>query len=141
MQDVSDSARLDRPIPLVTKTLKVEFFPEGGEMIEGVSGRVYFMVRTPIGKPADLKGTITDGTNTLAEVATLTDSENPGVNRGHGVFALKPEAGKQYFLKLASPLGIPDPTKNGSPLPAAKADGVALTALDPVTEKGAAVRL
>jgi len=141
IQDGSDAEAIVRPIPLVTKTLRVEFFPEGGEMIAGVPGRVYFMVRTPIGKPADLKGTITDGTNTISEVTTLTDAENPGVNRGHGVFTLTPEPGKKYFLKLSSPIGITEPTKDGYPLPAAKADGVALMALDAVTERGGAIRV
>ena len=56
IQDGSDTGAIVRPIPLVTKTLSVEFLPEGGDMIDGVAGRVYFMVRTPIGKPADLKG-------------------------------------------------------------------------------------
>ncbi|VTR94630.1 a-macroglobulin complement component : Uncharacterized protein OS=Cystobacter violaceus Cb vi76 GN=Q664_21445 PE=4 SV=1: A2M_N: A2M: Thiol-ester_cl: A2M_comp [Gemmata massiliana] len=141
IRDGSDSETIVRPIPLVTKTLRVEFFPEGGDMVEGVPGRVYFMVRTPNGKPADLKGIITDGTTTFAEVSTLTDAENPGVNRGHGVFTLKPRARTQYFLKLTSPSGITEPTKDGFPLPEAKADGVALTALDAVTEKGGVVRV
>ncbi|HEY1188653.1 MAG TPA: alpha-2-macroglobulin family protein [Gemmata sp.] len=141
IQDGSDAEPIVRPIPLVTKSLKVEFFPEGGEMIEGVPGRVYFMVRTPIGKPADLKGTITDGTNTIAEVGTLTDAQNPGANRGHGVFELTPKPGAKYFLKIASPLGIAPPIPNGFPLPEAKADGVALTSLDAVTGRGGAVRV
>jgi hypothetical protein len=102
---------------------------------------VYFQVRTPTGKPADLKGVITDGTNTVAEVATVTDAENEGVNRGHGAFTLTPKAGTKYFLKLNSPVGITAPTKDGFPLPAAKADGVALTALDAVTDKGGAIRV
>ncbi len=141
VRDGSDAEAIVRPIPLVTKNLRIEFFPEGGEMVEGVPGRVYFMVRTPIGKPADLKGTITDGTNALADVATLTDAENPGVNRGHGVFTLTPERGKRYYLKLASPVGITQPTPDGFPLPTAKADGVALTALDAVTPRGGAIRV
>jgi alpha-2-macroglobulin-like protein len=142
IQDGSDAEAIVRPIPLVTKTLNVEFFPEGGEMIEGVPGRVYFMVRTPIGKPADLKGFITDGTDTVvSDVFTLTDAENPGVNRGNGVFTLTPKAGTQYFLKLVSPLGITLPTKDGYPLPKAKADGVALRALDAVTPRGGAIRV
>ncbi len=141
IQDGSDAEPIVRPIPLVTKTLKVEFFPEGGDMIDGVSGRVYFMVKTPIGKPADLKGHITDGTNTITDVATLTDAENPGVNRGHGIFSLKPEPGKKYFLKITSPTGITEPTPSGFPLPVAKPDGVAVTALDAVTEKAAAIRV
>jgi len=141
IQDGSDAEPIVRPIPLVTKNLRVEFFPEGGEMIAGVSGRVYFMVRTPINKPADLKGYITDGTNRILDVATVTDAENPGVNRGHGIFSLTPKAGTKYFLKLTSPAGITEPTKDGFPLPIVKDDGVALTALDAVTEKGAAVRV
>jgi hypothetical protein len=139
--DGSDAEAIVRPIPLVTKNLSVEFFPEGGEMIEGVPGRVYFQVRTPIGKPADLKGTITDGTGQVVEVATLTDAENEGVNRGHGVFTLTPRRGARYFLKITSPAGITEPTKDGFPLPAAKADGVALTALDAVTDKGGTIRV
>jgi hypothetical protein len=157
VQDGSDAEAIVRPIPLVTKNLRVEFFPEGGEMIEGVPGRVYFMVRTPgetrdlspakpgftaapSGKPADLKGYVTDGTEKI-EVGTVTDAENPGVNRGHGIFSLTPKPGAKYFLKLTSPTGIIEPTKDGFPLPAAKADGVAMTALDPVTDRAAAIRM
>lgn len=147
IQDGGDTEAIVRPVPLVTKTLKVEFFPEGGDLIEATPGRVYFMVRMPSanpkepGKPADLKGYITDGTNKVADVETLTDAENPGVNRGHGIFDLTPKAGTKYFLKITSPAGITEPTKDGFPLPVAKADGVALTALDATTEKGAAIRV
>jgi hypothetical protein len=138
--DGSDAENILRPIPLVTKNLSVEFFPEGGDMIDGVPGRVYFQVRTPHNKPADLKGYVTDGTDKI-EVATLTDAENPGVNRGQGVFTLTPKPGAKYFLKIVSPTGITEPTKDGFPLPAAKADGVALTALDAVTKRGEAIRV
>ena len=127
IQDGSDAEPIVRPIPLVTKNLQVEFFPEGGEMIEGVPGRVYFMVRTPTGKPADLKGYITDGTNTIAEVATLTDAENPGVNRGHGVFTLTPKAGQEVLpqARRRRPAS-PSRRRTASRCPTAKADGVAL---------------
>src|SRR5262249_10481944 len=141
IQDGSDAEAIVRPIPLVTKNLAIEFFPEGGDMIENVPGRAYLQVRTPIGKPADLKGYVTDGTNKVAEVATLTDAENPGVNRGHGVFTLTPKPGAKYFLKINTPTGITEPTPDGFPLPAGKADGVALTALDAVAEKGGVIRV
>lgn len=141
IQDGSDAEPIVRPIPLVTKNLTIEFFPEGGDLIEGIPGRVYMQVRTPTGKPADLKGYITDGTTKVADVVTLTDAENPGVNRGHGVFTLTPKPGAKYFLKLNTPTGITEPTPDGFPLPKAKADGVALTALDAVTDRGAAIRV
>ncbi|QJW99464.1 alpha-2-macroglobulin family protein [Frigoriglobus tundricola] len=141
IQDGSDTEAIVRPIPLVTKTLSVEFFPEGGEMVEGVPGRVYFQARTFHNKPADVKGYITDGTDRIVEAVTLTDAENPGANRGHGVFTLTPKAGARYFLKLVTPSGIIEPTKDGFPLPLARPDGVALTADDAVTGKGAAIRV
>ncbi|MCE9562562.1 MAG: alpha-2-macroglobulin [Planctomycetes bacterium] len=139
--DGSDSEPIVRPIPLVTKNLLVEFFPEGGDTVEGLPGRVYFQVRTPIGKPADIKGFITDGTDKVIDVNTETDAENPGVNRGHGVFEFTPKPGTKYFLKLTSPLGITEPTKDGFPLPTAKADGIAMTTLDAVTDRGGAIRV
>ncbi|MBO0699567.1 MAG: alpha-2-macroglobulin, partial [Zavarzinella sp.] len=141
IRDGEDTETIVRPVPLVEHELKVEFFPEGGDLVEAVPGRVYFEVRTPSGKPADLKGVITDGTDTVAEVATLTDADHAGVNRGHGVFSLTPQPGKKYFLKLRAPTGIHEPTKDGFPLPAAKSDGVVLTALEPVFEKGAPIRV
>jgi hypothetical protein len=141
IKDTDATETVVRPIPLVEKELRVEFYPEGGDLVEGVPSRVYFQVRTPAGKPADLKGTITDGTDPVAQVATLTDPDQAGVNRGLGVFTLAPRAGKKYFLKLAAPAGIIEPTNDGFPLPDVKADGVALTALDAVTEKGAPIRV
>jgi len=141
VRDGTDVERIIRPIPLAEKDLVVEFFPEGGDLVEGVPGRVYFQARTPSGKPADLKGVITDGTQTVAEVATVTDAEEPGVNRGQGVFTLTPKAGAKYFLKLKNPADTPAPTKDGFPLPTAKTDGVVLTALDAVTNQGAAIRV
>lgn len=141
IKDGDNAEPIVRPIPLVTRNLKVEFFPEGGDLVEGVEGRVYFQVRTPLNKPADLKGRITDGTDTVVEVATLTDAENPGASRGQGVFAFTPKVGTKYFLKLAAPAGIVEPTKDGFPLPEVKPDGIALRALDAVTEKGAPVRV
>jgi A-macroglobulin TED domain/Alpha-2-macroglobulin family len=141
IRDGSERDVITRPIPLVEKELKVEFFPEGGDLVEAVPCRVYFQVRTPRGRPADLKGIITDGTDTLAEVSTLTDAQNEGVNRGQGVFTLTPRAGKKYFLKLKSPVGITEETPSGYPLPSAKPDGVVLTSLDPVTENGAPIRV
>jgi hypothetical protein len=141
VRDGSDIETILRPIPLVEKELLVEYFPEGGDLVAGVPSRVYFQVRTPSGKPADLKGSLTDGTNSVAEVATLTDPEQPGVNRGLGVFTFTPQAGKKYFLKLKFPAGIVEPTPNGFALPEIKADGVVLTALDAVTEAGGPIRI
>ena len=89
----------------------------------------------------DSSGTITDGTTAVTQAETVTDAENPGVNRGHGFFWLTPKPGAKYFLQIATPAGIVPPTPEGFALPVAKADGIALTALDAVTPRGGAVRV
>jgi A-macroglobulin TED domain/Alpha-2-macroglobulin family len=165
----NDREPIHRPIPLVGRIINVEFFPEGGDLVIDVPSRVYFQATTPAGKPADIKGYITDGRETVAEVTTLTDAENPGVNRGQGVFMFTPRAGKTYYLKLTKPNGIIEPVVkqtqgpaaivgaiglgnlNGIPmigslptgfaLPSAKDDGVVLTALDPLTDRDQPIRI
>lgn len=125
-----------RRIPLASKSLAVEFFPEGGELIEGLSNRVYVRAMTSTGSPADFAGTITDGTRTICDVKTLTDPEHPGVNQGLGVFSFTPESGKRYALKLQRPAGTAEPpikvaelakVTAGYLLPKAEADGVTLS--------------
>ncbi|MCE9530738.1 MAG: alpha-2-macroglobulin [Planctomycetes bacterium] len=168
--DGGESEPIIRPLPLIGRELNVEFFPEGGYLIEGVENRVYFQATTPKGKPADVKGYITDGRKVVAEVATLTDADLPGVNRGQGVVTFKPVAGKTYYLKVQKPLGILEPVikttatyatiassiglggmagtstlttglPTGFELPKAKADGVVLTSLDPVTNADQPIRM
>jgi tetratricopeptide (TPR) repeat protein len=169
--DGADQDVITRPIPLIGRSLNVEFFPEGGDLVEGIPNRVYFQATTPSGKPADLKGYITDGRAVVAEVATLTNADHPGVNRGQGVFTFTPAAGKTYWLKPRQPTGIAEPLiKNvvtardivqslgltrgalgagslatslptGYELPKAKADGVVLTARAPVTEADEPIRV
>jgi hypothetical protein len=170
VSDGADAEPIHRPIPLVGRVIKVEFFPEGGDLVLDAPSRVYFQATTPNGKPADIKGIITDGRETVAEIATLTDAENPGVNRGQGVFTFTPRAGRTYYLKINKPSGIIEPIVNqssnpaaivagaiglgnfngipvigtmptGFTLPKAKDEGVVLTALDPLTDREQPIRV
>jgi hypothetical protein len=116
---------ITRPIPIVLKKLQVEFFPEGGDLVAGVPNRVYFQVRSPLGKPADLKGRIVDqdGNVVVEKVETLSDKEHPGVNQGQGLFAFTPQADTKYELKIDAPAHI----EGRHPLPEVKKDGVVLS--------------
>ncbi len=125
-----------RRVPLASKTLSLEFFPEGGDLIEGLPNRVYLRATTAAGAPADIAGTLTDGTKTICEVKTLTDAEHPGANQGLGVFTFTPEPGKRYALKLHRPVGTVEPKLaakelaslgTGYALPKAEANGVVLS--------------
>jgi anti-sigma factor RsiW len=128
-----------RTIPLVLKTLQVDFYPEGGELVAGADNRVYFQVRTTLDKPADLRGRLVNdrGDVVVADVHTLTDPTSPGVNQGMGVFGFRPDPMRKYELKIDAPLGVTSKHE----LPAAKADAVALHVLDGVTGPSDPIRV
>jgi len=129
--DGANNETLSRSIPIVLKKLKVEFFPEGGDLVVGLPNRVYFQARTTLGKPADLKGAILeDGKPLPVEVATLNDEKEPGVNQGMGRFDITPKAGAKYELRVDSPVGIEEKYT----LPALREDGVVLSIADGVVK-------
>ncbi len=131
--DGANHESIVRPIPLVLKKLNVEFFPEGGDLIAGLENRVYFEVRTPLDKPADLKGRLLeDGKPLAVEMRTLTDDKEPGVNQGMGVFAFTPTAKHKYEVQVDEPAGI---TQRFA-LPEVKDDGVVLTIEQSVVAAG-----
>ena len=95
-----------RKVPVATKQLNVELFPEGGDLVAGLPNRVYFRATTKLGRPADIIGHLHDGTRNVADLQTMTDVEQPGANQGLGVFTFTPEAGKTYTVKLLKPHGV-----------------------------------
>ncbi|MBX9680461.1 MAG: zf-HC2 domain-containing protein [Gemmataceae bacterium] len=119
-----------RPIPILLKKLFVDFFPEGGELVQGVPNRVYFSAKTAIGKPADLLAKLVDdqGKSVVEKIETLTDAKEPGINQGMGRFEFTPEKGRIYELKIESPAK----TEGKHRLPEAKAEGVAMRIPDAV---------
>jgi hypothetical protein len=71
----------------------VQFFPEGGDLVNGLRGVVAFKAVNPDGTGAQVKGSIT--TTTGEAVADLEDGHN-----GMGLFAFTPQDGKSYSAKL-----------------------------------------
>src|SRR5262249_41627047 len=97
----------------------------GGDLVAGLPCRVYFQARTTLDRPADVQGNIVDadGRVVVRDIHTISDGNEPGVNRGLGAFTFTPEPGKRYELKITAPTGI-----NGAyPLPDVKSDGVVLS--------------
>jgi hypothetical protein len=123
-QDQGLAETIVRPIPIVLKKLNIEFFPEGGDLVAGVSNRVYFQARTTLDKPAELKGRIVDDAGKeVAAVETFNAPAHPEANQGMGAFALVPQAGKKYQLKIENPVGI----EGDHVLPAVKSEGIVMS--------------
>jgi len=157
VKDKNAEESIVEPVPVVGRSLKIEFFPEGGTLVAGVPSRVYVRATTPAGQPVDIRGNITDGRKTLARVETLTDPDQPGANRGIGSFNYTPVLGTPAWLKLESPreafsplLDGPFPiapsivsgapavlgTRLGFELPNPEVDGVVMSVLNPVSTPG-----
>ncbi|MCI0462467.1 MAG: hypothetical protein L0Z62_36415, partial [Gemmataceae bacterium] len=109
---------IEQALPIAMKKLHVHFRPEGGDLVNGVPQRVYFDVRTPADRPADIAGRIVDAEGkTITTVRTVTDPRRPGVNQGLGWFTLTPQEGHSYELKLDAPAEV----AGRFPLPAERA--------------------
>ena len=109
--------------------MDLEIYPEGGDLVAGLSSRVYFEARTPAKKPADIAGMVVDGRG--KQVALFATE-----HEGRGRFELTPVAGETYRLKITRPSGI----RTTFPLPGAKAEGAVLRAVKDRCAAGEAVQ-
>ncbi|HTE02356.1 MAG TPA: hypothetical protein VK668_23865 [Mucilaginibacter sp.] len=73
--------------------LDLQFFPEGGELVEGMPSKVAFKAIGPSGLGVDVNGVIID--NAGQEVSKFTST-----HLGMGYFYLVPASGKIYRAKL-----------------------------------------
>lgn len=105
-----------------TEPVDVQFFPEGGDLVNGIRSKVAFKALNSNGLGIDVKGSIMDNTG---KVVTAISSQHLGM----GVFDLAPESGKTYKAAIT----FPDGSQNTYSLPQAKADGItmAITNTDP----------
>ena len=131
--DGGNTETLVKPVPVVVNKLDMEFFPEGGDLIQGIKSRIYFQARTPLGKPADVVASVFEnGVEILNQVKTLTDEKESGINQGLGKFELTPKKDASYEVKITSPAGIAGSFK----LPAIKDAGTVLRVVDNIIKPG-----
>jgi hypothetical protein len=96
----------EREIIATSEKYFVHFFPEGGNLVNGIQSKIAFQVVNQFGKGIPCKGIIvTDKSDTISTLATF--------HSGTGTFLFKPEKGKacQATLKL------PDGSTISQPLP------------------------
>lgn len=98
----------------VRQSLRLEFFPEGGNLLNGFAGTVAFKASTPNGLPASAKGKILNDKNDL--ITTFSSYHD-----GMGMFELTPRAGEKYFAQIDG-----DNTVQKYELPAAADKGISL---------------
>jgi hypothetical protein len=119
-----------RRIPIIVKKLQFASYPEGGDLLVGVAGRVYFEAKNPLGKPADISGRVVDDTGAIAARFT-------SVRDGLGRFDLTPALGRVYHVEIDRPVGVTDQYA----LPAAKLEGCSLRSFDDLDGQLGATRV
>lgn len=98
----------------------VQFFPESGSLVNGLTSRVGFKAVGLNGLGEPISGTITDNDNSeLAQINTI--------HAGMGSFLLKPAAGKTYTANIK----FSDGSNKRIDLPAAVNDGYVLSVYQP----------
>jgi len=86
-------------VPIILHKIDLQFFPEGGDMIQNIKTRVAFKAVNEQNKAADIDGQIVDENgNVLARFSSY--------KFGMGAFDFKAEKNKKYFAKITRPKGI-----------------------------------
>lgn len=106
-----------KTLPILLNQVAIAFYPEGGDLVAGLPGVVYFEARDTRQKPADVAGRVLDSKG--AAVATFSTA-----HEGRGVAAFVPAAGEAYVAVLDTPSG----NTQKFPLPATKDNGFVLKA-------------
>ena len=117
-------------IPIVVKHMQVAIYPEGGELVSGLPGRVYVEAKTPLGKPADI-------TARLIDEASTTVAKFQSVRDGLGRVDFTPKPGIRYYLEVDKPVGVVE----RYPVPAARDSGCVLHSFDDLDGQLGATRV
>ncbi|HEY4111204.1 hypothetical protein [Puia sp.] len=105
-------------VTIVPRQTKVQFFPEGGDLIAGVEGMVAFKANDQFGLPVSIKGSIQDKNG--KEVLTFV-SEHDGMGR----FPITPDKGDSLTAVWQDEKGI----EHRTALPAVRPMGAVLRAI------------
>jgi hypothetical protein len=96
-----------------SRHFRLHFFPEGGDLLEGLASNVAFKATDEYGLPAEITGELKDETGTLiGRITTVHD--------GMGKFDFRPETSHNYVAGVR----FPDGSTQEIPLPQAKPFGV-----------------
>lgn len=90
---------ISRSIPIVLNNIKLQLFPEGGELVQGLESRVAFRAINEFGKPADISGVVVNDKG-----AVIANIES--FHQGMGAFSFVPKSNEKYSVKITKPENI-----------------------------------
>ncbi|MDP3667584.1 MAG: hypothetical protein Q8R50_12955 [Sediminibacterium sp.] len=113
---VAQTSAIITGLPAILPATTLRFFPEGGELVENISGVIAFKATNSEGLPVNIQGTIN---NSIKQVVADFFTEHDGM----GKIIFKPLPGEIYTAEWK------DPQENTqyTPLPSAKKTGLVLS--------------
>jgi hypothetical protein len=113
--DVRTNRRFNRNLNQKAQNHDIAFFPEGGDMVQGVNNRVAFKAVNALGRGLEAEGVILDERG--IEISRFST-----IHSGMGSFEILPEAGSSYHAMVSFTGSRPEKFN----LPQARHNGVAL---------------
>lgn len=111
-QDKLANKRLKKKSIKKSEKLDIQFFPEGGDLVNGLESRVAFKAVNELGQGVDIRGEVQDKKgNRITEFQSF--------NQGMGGFSLKPSTGEEYHAVVSSgeentvKIPLPESLKSG----------------------------
>jgi alpha-2-macroglobulin-like protein len=90
---------ISRSIPIVLNKIDLQFMPEGGTLVQGITTQVAFKALNENGKPVDVKGAVLDSRgNKVADFESL--------RFGMGKFSFTPQKDQTYTASISTPAHI-----------------------------------
>lgn len=123
---LANQKKVTKTIPLVSTStdIDVQFFPEGGSLVEGLPSKIAFKAINTKGLGQNVSGSVIDNDNN--EVLKFETSY-----LGMGSLILNPIPGKSYVAKIK----LPDGSEKTMPLPKAVASGYVISVNNTDTAK------
>jgi hypothetical protein len=114
---LSSQIQISKTIPIksTADSADVQFFPEGGELVEGIRSKIGVKAINSFGQGENLEGTVVDGSGRII-------TRFRAAYLGLGSFTFKPEPGTTYLAKLK----FEDGSERTIPLPKARTSGYVL---------------
>lgn len=99
VDDGGTQETIAKTIPINLGKVKVDFYPEGGDLVDGISSRVYFFAYDPLGKPVHIEGKVVDSRGRkIADVETK--------HEGRGWLEITGRGDETYRLDITKPAGV-----------------------------------
>nr|MBX2802082.1 hypothetical protein [Myxococcales bacterium] len=124
------SESVHREVPVVLDGVRIDWFPEGGQLVAGLPGRVYLRATDAHGEPADVAGEVLDDRGRVV-------SRFASVHDGLGRTAFTPQRGRRYHARLTQPSS----DEQQHALPAVEDVGCVLTSYDDPDQQRAELRV